>query len=176
MTDQSLLPARHLRELARHMAWADATVWSAVLAAPQAASDPKIADTLHHIHLVQHIFLQAWSGAAFAVRERSQFPTLDDLSAWGLDGRRGVLTFVENVTAEELDREFRMPWAAFFEQQSKQPAGVHTLGESMLQVFLHTQHHRGQVCARLRDVGSVPPTVDFIVWLWSGRPSESVGV
>jgi len=70
----------------------------------------------------------------------------------------------------------RMPWAAFYEQQSKQTAGVHTVGESMLQVFLHTQHHRGQVCLRMRELGVVPPTVDFILWLWSGRPSENVAV
>ena len=68
-----------------------------------------------------------------------------------------------------------MPWAAFFEQQAKQPAGVHTIGESVLQVFLHTQHHRGQVCMRMREVGVVPPTIDFIVWLWAGRPSETLG-
>ena len=66
------------------------------------------------------------------------------------------------------------PGPRIFEQQSKQTAGVHTLGESMLQVFLHTQHHRGQVCMRLRELGVVPPTVDFILWLWSGRPAEDV--
>jgi uncharacterized damage-inducible protein DinB len=159
-----------MREMARHMAWADATVWSTVLASPQAESDGKIADTLYHIHLVQHLFLQAWTGAAFAVRERKEFSTLADIAAWGEQGRHGVLSFVEGVNADELAREFRMPWATFYEQQSKQPAAVHTLGESVLQVFLHTQHHRGQVCARLREVGSVPPMVDFILWLWSGRP------
>jgi uncharacterized damage-inducible protein DinB len=84
-----------------------------------------------------------------------------------------LLAFVVVVTVDGLDRKFRMPWATFYEQQAKQPAGTHTLGESVLQVFLHTQHHRGQVCMRLRDVGGVPPTVDFIVWLWMGRPSAS---
>src|SRR5688572_16905986 len=68
MTDQPAPLDRHLHELARHMAWADAMVWNAVLSTPQAATDHRIADTLHHIHLVQHIFLQAWRGSAFAVR------------------------------------------------------------------------------------------------------------
>jgi uncharacterized damage-inducible protein DinB len=164
----------HLRELARHMAWADATVWQAVMATPAAASDAKVVDTLHHVHLVQHIFLQAWTGAAFAVRERSEFARVEDIAAWGLEGHQGVLAFVERATSNELDRELRMPWAAQFEQMSMRPAASHTLGESMLQVFLHTQHHRGQVCARLREVGGVPPTIDFIVWLWSGRPLETL--
>jgi uncharacterized damage-inducible protein DinB len=176
MSEPAPLLVRHVRELARHMAWADATVWSSVLTAPAAANDAKIADTLHHIHLVQHIFVQAWTHATFAVRERNEFPTLDDIAIFGLEGRRGVLVFAESVSAEELDREVRMPWAAFFEQQSKQSAGVHTLGESMLQVFLHTQHHRGQVCMRLREIDVAPPTVDFILWLWAGRPAEHAAV
>jgi uncharacterized damage-inducible protein DinB len=169
VTDQSIL-ARHLRDLARHMAWADETVWKSVLAAPQAESDTKIGHTLHHIHLVQHIFLQAWTKVPFAVRERADFATLADVAQWGLEGRRAVVTFVEHAGEGELEQPFRMPWAAHFEQHTKQPAAVHTLGESALQVFLHTQHHRGQVCTRLREIGGAPPTVDFIVWLWQGRP------
>ena len=171
MTETLTPITAHLHALARHMAWADATVWDAVFAVPQAAeSDSRIPDTLHHIHLVQHIFLQAWRRETFNVRERSAFSSLEAIAAWGREADRGILSFIEAASLEELEREFRMPWAAHFEQSSSQPAGAHTLGESALQVFLHTQHHRGQVCTRLRDVGVTPPTVDFIVWLWSGRP------
>jgi uncharacterized damage-inducible protein DinB len=168
MTDAPLVP--HLRALARHMAWADRLVWTRVHATPAAAGDTKVGDTLHHVHLVQHIFLQAWTQAAFQVRERSTFGTLLDLERWGHEAHAGVLSFLERATAADLDGELRMPWASHFEARAKQPAGVHTLGESALQVFLHTQHHRGQVCSRLRELGGEPPTVDFIVWLWAGRP------
>lgn len=161
----------HVTQLARHMAWADASVWKTVLDSPQAASDTQIGDTLHHMHLVQHIFLQAWTRAAFTVRERGEFAALGDLAAWARDAHRGTLSFLEGVNADELGREFRVPWATHFEQRSKQPAGVHTLAESILQAVLHTQHHRGQVCTRLREVGAEPPTIDFIVWLWAGRPA-----
>ena len=44
---------------------------------------------------------------------------------------------------------------------------------SVWNVVLHTQHHRGQISARLREVGGEPPTVDFIVWLWTGRPGAA---
>ena len=163
--------APHLIELARHMTWADAEVWKAVLASPRAASDARIGDTLHHIHLVQHIFHQAWTGAPFAVRERKEFATPGDLAAWGQDANSAIGTFLHGARPEDLDRTFRMPWAIHFEERSKQTAGAHTLAESVLQVMLHTQHHRGQVCMRLRDVGVEPPTVDFILWLWTGRPA-----
>ena len=166
----------HLTELVRHMTWADEMVWKAVVASPQATSDPKIGDTLYHIHVVQHVFQQAWTGAPFSVRERGEFPTVSEIIAWGRDAHRGAVNFVETASAEALDRPFRMPWASHFEERSKQPAGVHSLGESVLQAVMHTQHHRGQVCARLREVGGEPPTVDFIVWLWAGRPSSEVVV
>ena len=120
VADQADTFVPHMREMARHMAWADAAVWSAVLAAPQAAGDAKIADTLHHIHQVQHIFLQAWTRAQFTVRERKEFATIDDIAAWGVEARRGVLSFVEQVSGADLAQEMRMPWAAFFEQQAKQ--------------------------------------------------------
>ena len=176
MADQANTFVPQMREMARHMAWADATVWSAVLTAPPAAGDAQIAATLHHIHLVQHIFVQAWTKAGFAVRERNEFATLDEIAAWGVEGRRRVLSFVEQVSSDELAQSMRMPWATFYEQQSQQLAGVHTLGESILQVFLHTQHHRGQVCMRMREVGVAPPTIDFILWLWAGRPAETLSV
>ena len=160
-----------LIQLIRHMTWADAEVWKAVFAAPQAEADGKLGDTLHHIHLVQHIFLQSWTSAPFSVRQRAEFTTLRDLHAWGQDAHQRARAFVEGAAPEALEQPWRMPWAAHFEERAKQPACVHTLGESALQVVLHTQHHRGQVCTRLREIGGEPPTVDFIVWLWAGRPA-----
>ncbi len=35
---------------------------------------------------------------------------------------------------------------------------------------MHSTHHRGQVAARLRELGGEPPLVDFIAWLWWKRP------
>jgi uncharacterized damage-inducible protein DinB len=45
-----------------------------------------------------------------------------------------------------------------------------TIGETILQVALHSIYHRGQVNARLRALGQEPPLVDYIAWIWLGRP------
>jgi uncharacterized damage-inducible protein DinB len=37
--------------------------------------------------------------------------------------------------------------------------------DHLLQAVLHSQHHRGQIATRLRDLGGSPPTVDYIVWV-----------
>jgi uncharacterized damage-inducible protein DinB len=167
MTDPQL---KQLSDLARYMDWADATVWKSVLATPPAGDDEALAGTLHHLHLVQHIFLQAWTGSGFRTRERAEFATLGELAAWGREAHQGIAGFLRGVPADRLSELFRVPWASHYEQQSGRLAGVHTLGESALQVLFHTQHHRGQVCARLRQLGGEPPMIDVIVWYWAGRP------
>jgi uncharacterized damage-inducible protein DinB len=45
-----------------------------------------------------------------------------------------------------------------------------TLGETMLQVPSHTTSPRGQINADLRRLGGEPPLVDFIAWVWFGKP------
>jgi len=159
----------HLIELSRHMAWADATVWSAVSRA-EAAGDAKVSDRLHHVHLVQHLFLQAWRGEDPSIREKSDFPDAAALARWGREALVAVQAFLGATDAATLEQELRVPWAAYYERASGRRAGRHTAVESMLQVALHTAHHRGQVCQRLRELGHDPPTVDFILWLWADRP------
>ncbi len=51
------------------------------------------------------------------------------------------------------------------------PIGAVCVGQSAVQVAMHSTHHRGQVAARLRELGVEPPMVDFIVWVWIGKPA-----
>src|SRR6185436_15096998 len=156
--------------LARHMEWADATLWAAILASPSAQEDARLAETLHHVHLVQHLFRQAWSGLPFQLRDRADFTDIHELAQWGRQAHGDIGAFISISDTVEFDREIRMPWATHFESMANRPAAPHTVGESILQVAMHTSHHRGQLCTRLRQLEVVPPTIDFIVWLWSGRP------
>lgn len=47
------------------------------------------------------------------------------------------------------------------------------LGETMIQVAMHSQYHRGQINTRLRELGAEPPLVDYIAWIWFGRPDAA---
>ena len=153
------------------MEWADASLWRAVLASSEAKGDDRIKVWLHHCHLVQHAFRQAWSAEPFRVPELADFRDLGAIAAWGREAHGQIQAFLEAVDARKLDGELRVPWAAHFEKAWNRSAQPLTMGESALQVAMHTTHHRGQVCARLRELGSEPPTIDFIVWLWHGRPA-----
>ncbi len=42
--------------------------------------------------------------------------------------------------------------------------------EALVQVCLHTQHHRAQNMTRLKSLGVSPKNVDYIIWLWKQKP------
>jgi uncharacterized damage-inducible protein DinB len=70
-----------------------------------------------------------------------------------------------------LERPIRMPWLEPYEEQLGRKFEDPTLAETVLQVASHSTYHRGQVNARLREIGGEPPLVDYIAWIWFGRPA-----
>ena len=159
-----------LKVLYRHMEWADALVWRAVLAFDEASGDEKLSRYFHHLHLVQHAFLRAWRAEPM----ETSYPLFDDartVMSWGQRYYREIFAHLELVTDEQLARPMRLPWTDIVEKELGRAPEELTVGETMLQIPLHSLYHRGQVNARLREVGGEPPTVDYIVWMWLGRPA-----
>lgn len=158
-----------LKELYAHMQWADASVWRAVLAAEAARGDQKLRGLFHHLHLVQHAFIRAWRGEARDV----PYPTFDEmepLRTWGRSYYHDIFRHLETLTEEQISKPAELPWEEIVEQQIGQKPMRISVRETMLQVPLHSLYHRGQINMRLREVGGEPPTVDFIVWAWLGKP------
>jgi uncharacterized damage-inducible protein DinB len=151
------------------MEWADAKVWEAVLGSESARTDAKILAWLQHLHGVQGGFLILWRGGSLPPKP----PEVTDLlmlPTWAREGHRALQAFLSGADPAVFDARLNAPWAAQLEESLKKPVGPVTIGESTLQVILHSAHHRAQVNARLRDLGAEPPAIDFIVWLWLGRP------
>lgn len=158
--------------LVRHMEWADSLVWNAVHATEAAHSDPTLRERLHHVHLVQRIYLQIWQGGPHEVRELSTFGNLADIHAWVRDYYRGLRGFVDTMESSALERPMVFPWAddlvAWYGE-----ARTATLHETIHQVALHTAHHRGQLNTMIRQLGGSPPLVDLIAWVWMGKPEPA---
>jgi len=161
---------RTLTDLYRHMEWADALLWSAVTDAGAATADAKVRATLYHVHLVQHAFLRTWRGDAM----ETPFPTFEELPgmmAWGRMFHHQAAAFIEALEAEDLARPMPVAWSATVEAAIGQPPETTTIGDTVLQVALHSIHHRGQLNVRLRELGATPPLLDYIAWIWYGRPA-----
>lgn len=157
-------------ELTQHMEWADALLFRAVQETPKALDDEELHQRLHHIHLVQRVFLQIWRGEDFVVREAAEFQGLGDLLAWARESHAGIRGVVENLEADRLEAELDLPWKDDLKERFGEIRPTH-LGETLTQVVLHTAHHRGQVASRLRALGGEPPLTDYIAWVWQGRPA-----
>lgn len=159
-----------LSDLFRHMEWADAAVWTAVLASPDAATDTKLQGYLHHLHLVQRAFLRVWRDEP----RDAPYPTFTDapsLLLWGHSYYDEAGAHLAAWSDDQLSQPLPVPWAEMVQQRLGRAPEITTVGETALQVALHSLYHRGQVNARLREVGGEPPLVDYIVWAWLGKPS-----
>lgn len=153
-----------LRDLSRHMQWADGTVWEAVNKLG-ATDDKRLRDLLNHLHMTQRAFLDAWLGkpldrGLFRDRELSESEQLAG------ECHRDIDRFMATLDVNVLDRPLNLPWAERFARG----AASTTLGETIVQLASHSTYHRGQVNMRIRELGGEPPLVDFIAWLWMGRP------
>lgn len=153
------------------MEWADATVWKAVLSAPAAEHDQPLRDRLHHIHMVQHSFLDVWKEREQGSLPLQQFSDLRSIREWGRSRYDEAIRFLDDVSRADLDRPVVMPWVPHFEASLGTHFDTPTLAETMFQVTSHSTYHRGQVNSRLRELGGTPPLVDFIAWIWTGKPA-----
>jgi uncharacterized damage-inducible protein DinB len=116
------------------------------------------------------VYLQAWRGDPFVVTELSAYPDLPAIEAWARPFYPTAAAFAASLDEARLGNVLEYPWTDLIVKQFGSVAPS-TLSESAWQVFSHTTYHRGQVATRLRELGGVPPTVDFLVWVWGGRPA-----
>lgn len=160
-----------IRPLFDHMEWADATVWRAIGGCAAAADDKVLHHRLYHIHATQHAFLKSWRGEEIVFEKADAYPGLGAVRQLARDFYAAAPAYVASLEPEALDRELVLSWASYFAKRSGFEAHASTLGETLLQLPSHSTYHRGQVNVRLRELGTTPPLVDFIAWVWLGKPA-----
>lgn len=157
------------RTLLEHMEWADASIWKGALSLQDAQRDSRLLELFHHVHTVQWVYLQVWRGQALGVPKLATFADLSAMAAWARPYYADVRSFLEGLGRDELCREVAFPWADEVARRFGS-AGPASLAETLLQVVLHSTHHRAQIATRLRELGHDPPVIDFISWIWRQRP------
>jgi uncharacterized damage-inducible protein DinB len=159
------------RDLFDHMEWADARIWDAVLETSHARDDEGIRAILVHIHSAQRAFFDAWAGQPPAFRTPADFPDVAALYEYAIGYYPAARNLIESLDDSRLDEVLALPWVGLVEERIGRAAAPTTVGETMMQVISHTTHHRAQISVRLRLLlGGEPPVVDYIAWIWFGRP------
>lgn len=159
-----------LSEVFRQMSWADAAAWQSVLKTPQSGEDDRIKRLLYHMHATQHAFLSVWEDRPLEIPDPASFPDLITIAKWGQGFHKEAAEFLSGIDEKELPRVITVPWTYMVEEKLGKKPGEVTLEGSMIQVALHSTHHRGQVTARVRELGGEPPLIDYIGWLWVEKP------
>lgn len=155
----------YLDELFAHQQWADAEHWRAFEGHVTALADKALIERLYHIHLVQHGFLWITGplNTQFEYKKVEEFPDPAALKCYARQGLADLDERLKSTKPDELEEIIEIAWF--------KPALKISRRHAFMQVAMHTHYHRGQNAARLRELGGVPPTTDFIVWLRDGKPA-----
>lgn len=157
-----------IENLFNHMIWADAEVWKKVLSFPQTENDERIKKLLYHLHQVQYAYLYLYDEHPPKIPKPEEFTNLESIALWGREYQEKLNLFLS--TEKEGEKIIEIPWAKFWERKIGKKVVAATLEETMMQVSSHSTYHRGQINTRLRELGGEPAIVDFIVWVWLGKP------
>ena len=151
----------HFQDLYAPMAWADACFFGQ-WARSGLQQDPGLLQRMQHTTDVQGAFLMVLRGEAvqFPGEPDPVYPRLRELTR---GHHRAFAELLGALAPADLARTVPVPWFP------GRPCQV-TVAEALTQVAMHTQHHRGQLMARLKDLGGQPQNVDFIIWAWQQRP------
>ncbi len=151
-----------LRDLMAHAEWANAVFFHAWGKSP-ARNNEELHGRVAHVLGVQQGFLSILRGEAPGGPLGGAPPSFDELKARAETGHAGLRELTAALGPEGLARTVRIPWFP-------EPPCVLTVAEALVQVAMHTQHHRGQCMTRLKDFGGEPKNVDWIIWLWKQKP------
>ncbi|MCU7497357.1 MAG: damage-inducible protein DinB [Ignavibacteria bacterium] len=160
----------YLFDIFHQMSWADSMVWQSVLKIPQAEEDENIQRLFYHMHATQHAFLSVWEDRPLEIPEPTSFTDLISIAGWGHGFHKEAMRFFAEASESALEQKLNLPWTYLIEEKLGKPAGAVTLEGSMIQVALHSSHHRGQINTRVRELGGEPPLIDYIGWLWLEKP------
>jgi len=159
-----------IQSLFAHMAWADTTLLKAVAAHDGALGDDEVRKWLHHIVFVQRFFLSLCQQQAFDMeRERPVPATLDEMEQRFQEAHADGAAYTARLDEAELARTITFPVPAFKDFHP-------SVRDALMQVAMHSEHHRAQVAMRLRALGGAPPMTDYILWVRDvrGRSAEKV--
>jgi uncharacterized damage-inducible protein DinB len=150
-----------LKDLLSHHAWADAMFFHA-WEKSGLLEDEELRTRTDHQVSVQEGFLKVLKGDAAPPPERP-LPGFQELKRRCEAGHQVFQALGHGLDETALARTVRVPWFP-------DPPCVISVSDALLQVCLHSQHHRGQNMARLKALGAAPKNVDYIIWLWKQKP------
>lgn len=156
----------HLRGMARYNAWANGRLYAAAegLSDSEWAADcglffRSVQGTLNHLLVTDRIWLHRITGTGETYLDLAAlpYPRLADLKRHRDAEDARINAFVESLDAAKLAAEF--VYANMAGEPQRSP-----LWQTLVHLFNHQAHHRGQAHAGLTHLGKNPPGFDLIAF------------
>ena len=123
------------------------------------ASHGSIRGILAHIAGAEWIWLERWKGSSPAgLLPESEFETVEIAAQRLRRIDRDLQEFTSRLTQEDLDGR-----RGYKTTEGKASSNV--LSDMLLHVANHSSYHRGQITTLLRQLGAVPQSTDFILFI-----------
>lgn len=155
-----------LRALLKYSDWANGALLGAAAPLTVAQLDQpfdmgvgSLRKTLIHLYNGEYVWLNRWRG-----RAETKWPSEDEPAEPGeLHERfracwRERDAFIATTGEADLARVINY-------RDSKGSMYLATLADMMLQMFVHSTHHRAQAVNMIRRVGGTPPDLDYMYWV-----------
>ncbi len=153
----------HLQDLVAHLRWADAMAFHALGKSPAAQADSDVLERLFHTAWVAKAFGDILAGGPGGYPTK-EVPPFAELCTFMRAAGEALQVWVEAASDADLESPRHIAW--FPEPALHIPAR-----EALMQVVMHSQHHRGQTMTRLKQLGGEAKNVDYIIWLWKQKPA-----
>jgi uncharacterized damage-inducible protein DinB len=168
----------HLRLMARNNAYANELLYEACGRLSQAEFEaertnffPSIQKTLNHTWAVDRYYLDALTeaGAGRSVYDVPDLETSEALKAAHAAVDRQLTAFCDGLTKTDLSREVA---------QDRGGKGIfyETIALTLLHLFQHQIHHRGQVHAMLAGTQIAPPQLDEFYLTFERHPAAQIKI
>lgn len=148
-----------IQSLFAHLAWADRAILTAVAAHDGAYADDELRKWLLHTVTVQRFFLSLLQQVPFDREREGQVPgAVDEMERRFAEAHADGAAYTARLDDAELARAIEFPV----------PAWKHfhpSVRDALMQISMHSEHHRAQVAMRLRALGGTPPPTDYIIWV-----------
>jgi uncharacterized damage-inducible protein DinB len=95
---------------------------------------------------------------------------LNSVPGWIRKYYAEVASYFSEINTEMLQRDIAIPGIERIEKKWNITPHTANLAQTMVQVVTHSMYHRAQIVTQLREFEVEPPVIDFIVWIWFGKP------
>ena len=148
-----------LQSLWAHLTWADTVIMKLAASQQGAWSDEEIRKILNHLAGVEYFFLSLFQGRPLDLeRMKNVAANIEEMERQFEQAHADGAAYVARLTDAELARTLEFPVPAMKDFHPP-------VRDALMQVIMHSEHHRGQVAMRLRMMGHKPPITDYITWV-----------